>query len=428
MGDLFPYQRTGAQWLAPRRAALLGDKMGLGKTPQAIVAAEMAGARRMAVVCPAIGRLNWAREVDQWSVYGLDLKAQSYDMLTRHQPLREEIAAWKPDVLVIDEGHYLKERDSGRTKAIYGPWCRGDGLAQHAGAVWVLSGTLTPNYAHELFPHLRALFPDTLPGTGSFADFLTQYCYWERGSHGLKVLSNKTQNLPHLRGLLQPHLLRRTPDQVLPDLPEVLYGELAIEADDALRELREMERTIEVQELLHRLDDTEDLPDSDPHIASYRKACGMAKAKPLAAMVFDELASQQYDKIVIFAYHRDVIGILMQELRAFEPRVIMGGMSDKAVAEAYTSFQEKPRVQVLVGQINACSTSITLTRSSQVLFAEQSWVPSDNEQAIYRLRRIGQKRQILSRMAFLAGSIDEAINRSVGRKVKGLLQLYGENA
>jgi len=426
MLDPFPFQLEGAAWLAKRRHALLGDKMGLGKTPQAIIGAESAGARRLAVVCPAIGRANWKKEVETWSIYGLELKAQSYEMLTRYPELREEWRAWKPDVLVIDEAHYAKERDSARTKMLYGPWCRGDGLIEIADACWRLSGTLTPNYVHELYPHLRASFPDLLPGKGSFADFLTEYCYFEINHGKEKVWANKVENLKYLRMLLKQHLLRRTPEQVLPDLPSVLYGEMPIDEADAIEELRAMERTLEVQELLGRLDDLESLPDSDPHIASFRKACGMAKARPLAAMVADELASGQYQKIVIFAYHRDVIGRMVEVLRDFNPRVIMGGMSDKAVVEAYTSFQEKPAVRVIVGQINACSTTITLHAAHQVLFAEQSWVPSDNEQAIYRLRRIGQKSQINARMAYLEKSIDEAINRSVARKVKGLLQLYQE--
>lgn len=424
--ELYPYQRAGAEWLAPRRRALLGDKMGLGKTPQAIVGAEMAGARKLAVVCPAIGRVNWRKEVDAWSIYGIELKVQSYDMLTQHPELVEEWKRWKPDVLVPDEAHYLKERDTGRTKMVYGPWCRGDGLVQHAGAVWALSGTLTPNYAHELYPHLRAMFPDVLPGTGSFADFLKEYCYFEVGGHGLKVLSNKTDNLKHLRRLLEPHLLRRLPEKVLPDLPAVQYGELGIESDEALRVLREMERTIEVQELLSKLDDLERVPDSEPHIASYRKACGLAKARPLAAMIWDELASNQYHKVVIFGYHREVLAQMFEELAAFNPRMVMGGMGDKAVFRAYNDFQDKPNVRVFLGQINACGTTITLTAAHQAVFAEQSWVPSDNEQAIYRLRRIGQKSQVNARIAYLDRSIDEAINRSVARKVKGLLNLYQE--
>lgn len=427
MDELFPFQQVGAEWLAPKRHALLGDKMGLGKTPQVIRAAEMAGARKLAVVCPAIGRRNWKREVDRWSVYGIELKAESFDMLTRHQHLRDEWAAWKPDVLNIDEAHYCKERTSGRTKMLYGQHCRGDGLIAHAGAVWRTSGTLVPNYAHELFPHLRASFPDVLPGSGSYGEFINEYTYWEKTDYDIRVLGNRRENIPHLRMLLSPHLLRRTPEQVLPDLPPVIYGEFPIDDKAAVRELREMEKTIEVQELLSRLDSLEQVPDSDPHIASFRKACGLAKAVPLASMVWDELANDQYHKIVIFAYHREVLARMYEALAAFNPRMVMGGMGDKAVEKAYTDFQDKPNVRVFLGQITACSTTITLTSAHHVLFAEQSWVPADNEQAIYRLRRIGQKCQISARMAYLDQSIDEAVNRSTARKVKDLLQLFPES-
>ena len=424
MTQLYPYQQTGAEWLSTRRRALLGDKMGLGKTVQAIEAANIAGARKMAVVCPAIARVNWRREVEKWAFYGLDLKVESYDMLARYKELRDQWAAWRPDALVIDEGHYLKSADSRRTKSLYGPHCRGDGLVRCAGAAWVLSGTLTPNNAAELFPHLRASFPDALPGSGTYADFLNRYTNYTVGDHGVKVISNK--NLAELRAALAPHLLRRRTEDVLPDLPEVQMGEVGVEDEAALAELRALESTVEVQELVYRLDEGAEVPDADPHIAAFRRVCGLAKAKPLADMVADELASGQYDKIVLFAHHRDVIQTLMQVLQPYRPVRVWGGDSDAVRQSAIDAFQNDPGCRVFVGQITACATAITLTAASQCLFVEQSWVPSDNEQAIYRLRRIGQKRQILCRIGYLDKSIDEAIQRSLARKVKGLLELYGE--
>lgn len=423
--QLYPYQQTGAQWLAERPRALLGDKMGLGKTVQAIEAANLTGARRIAVVCPAIARVNWGRELDKWALYSPAVKIESYNKLAMDRELRREWARWRPDVLVIDEAHYLKSKDTSRTKSLYGPHCRGDGLVGCAGAVWALSGTLTPNNAAELYPHLRASFPDALPGAGSFADFLNRYTHWEPTPHGPKVLSNK--NLAELRAAIEPHLLRRRTEDVLPELPNVRLGEVAVEALDALDALRELEATVEVQELIYRLDEGADIPEADPHIAAFRRVCGVAKAKPLALLVADELANNQYEKIVLFAHHRDVISTLMQELQAFRPVRVWGGDSDAVRQQAIDDFQARPECRVFVGQITACATAITLTAASQCLFVEQSWVPSDNEQAIYRLRRIGQKSQILCRIGYLDKSIDEAINRSLARKVKGLLELYGEN-
>jgi len=424
--QLFPYQETGAQWLATRRHALLGDKMGLGKTVQAIEAANITGARRVAVVCPAIARVNWAREFEKWGLYSPALKIESYNNLALDRDLRRTWAAWKPDVLVIDEAHYLKTPGSSRTKSLYGPHCRGDGLVGCAGATWRLSGTLTPNNASELFPHLRASFPDVLPGNGSFADFLNRYTNYVVGDHGVKVISNK--NLAELRQALQPHLLRRVPEDVLPDMPEVVLGELAVEGDRALTEAKELESTPEVQELIYRLEEGAPVPDADPHIAAFRRVCGMAKAGPLALMVKDELANDQYEKIVIFAHHRDVVARLVFELAAFRPVRVWGGDSDTVRQQAIDDFQTRPECRVFVGQISACATAITLTAASQCLFAETSWVPSDNEQAIYRLRRIGQKSQIFVRIGHLDKSIDEAIQKTLARKIRGLLELYGESA
>lgn len=423
--QLFPYQKTGAEWLAKRQRALLGDKMGLGKTVQAIEAANITGARRVAVVCPAIARVNWQREIDKWALFSPAVKIESYNRLALDRQLRNEWAAWRPDVLIIDEAHYLKTKDTSRTKSLYGPHCRGDGLVRCAGAVWALSGTLTPNNASELYPHLRASFPDALPGAGSFADFINRYTVWEPGDHGPKILANK--NLPELRQALEPHLLRRRTEDVLPDLPRVMMGEVAVEATDALDELRALEETIEVQELVYRLDDTAATPDADPHIAAFRRVCGLAKAGPLAAIVKDELANDQYDKIVIFAHHRDVIARLMHDLYPFRPVRVWGGDSDAVRQQSIDSFQTDPSVRVFIGQISACATAITLTAASQCLFVEQSWVPSDNEQAIYRLRRIGQKSQIFCRIGYLDKSIDEAVSRALARKTRGLLELYGES-
>ncbi len=423
--QLFEYQKTGADFLASRRHALLGDKMGLGKTIQAIEACNITGARRLAVACPAIAKINWQREVEKWSTYGIELKVESYNKLATDKELRNRWAAWRPDVLVLDEAHYLKTADSSRTKSIYGPYCRNNGLAGCAGAVWGLSGTLTPNNASELFPHLRALFPQALPGGGTYADFLNTYTRWEMGDHGPKVLGNK--NLADLRAAIAPHLLRRVTEEVLPDLPRVFVSDMPVDGGKALDAVKRLEDSVEVQELVYRLEEGAPIPDADPHIASFRKVCGIAKAEAVAESVIEMLENNQIEKVVLFAYHREVISILREKLAKFSPVHVWGGDSDALRQQAIDGFQNKPQVRVFIGQITACATAVTLTAAHHCVFVETSWVPSDNEQAIYRLRRIGQKSPIMVRIAHLDKSIDEAIQKTVARKVRGLLQLYGES-
>src|SRR5205085_12011657 len=65
--DLRPYQIEGADFLADTstKAGLLGDEPGLGKTRQAIAAADTVGARRVLVLCYAIAKSHWQREFQE---------------------------------------------------------------------------------------------------------------------------------------------------------------------------------------------------------------------------------------------------------------------------------------------------------------------------------------------------------------------------
>lgn len=73
MLTLEPVQVEGRDFLASSGEFsgvdhLLADIPGLGKTAQAITAADLVGAQDVLVVVPAIARVNWAREWAQWSL------------------------------------------------------------------------------------------------------------------------------------------------------------------------------------------------------------------------------------------------------------------------------------------------------------------------------------------------------------------------
>ncbi|MEL7079533.1 MAG: SNF2-related protein, partial [Cyanobacteria bacterium J06582_2] len=62
----FPYQQIGARFLSQGTQRLLADEMGLGKSCQAVIAADMVGARNILVLCPAAVRINWQREFERF--------------------------------------------------------------------------------------------------------------------------------------------------------------------------------------------------------------------------------------------------------------------------------------------------------------------------------------------------------------------------
>jgi SWI/SNF-related matrix-associated actin-dependent regulator 1 of chromatin subfamily A len=97
---------------------------------------------------------------------------------------------------------------------------------------------------------------------------------------------------------------------------------------------------------------------------------------------------------------------------------VHGHTTGPARQRAVDEFQEEEEVQVFVGQIQAAGTGITLTAASQVLIVEQSWVPAENEQAIMRIHRVGQRNACLARFAVIPGSLDEQIAQANVRKIR----------
>ena len=115
---------------AGHRSYLLADEPGLGKTAQALLAANVTGAYPLLVVVPNVVKVNWAREVEKWTpqrtatvVHGdgddidafADVTIVNYEVLDRH-------VAWLSrrgfKGMVVDEAHFIKNKDSQRSKNV----------------------------------------------------------------------------------------------------------------------------------------------------------------------------------------------------------------------------------------------------------------------------------------------------------------------
>lgn len=424
MPALFPYQRAGSTWLVQRKTALLADEMGLGKTAQAIDACKRVGAFAVAVVCPASLRENWRREFERW--YGDDmlpvLKIESYDMVARGA-----LAEGEFDVLILDEAHYLKTRQSKRTRAIYGEKCDGKGgLVERCRRVYALTGTPSPNHNAELWPMLRALAPETIPGANGkprgYHTFASKFCRMQNNGFGMVIRGNR--NTAHLKEAIEPFVLRRMKAEVLRELPPIRFDQIYLDAPDlkaqSTPEMREL-----ADEIARALDEhgVAGLQTIAAHVATLRRLTGIAKAG-LCADWINEWLADGGGKIVVFAHHTDVLNIIEGDL-AHRFTGVRGSSSARDRQRAVDKFQTDPDVRVFLGQIQAAGTGITLTAASDVLFVESSWVPADNEQAAMRVHRIGQNAACLVRFATLVGSIDERVQAAVMRKTREIEELFG---
>lgn len=420
MVDLFSYQVEGARFLAtaPTKGRLLADEPGLGKTAQAIAACDALGETlSIAVVCPASVKENWRREFVRFTRGKHMIRVESYDAIARGA--LDEAAAWRWDVLILDEAHYLKNRDAKRTKAILGP----GGLAERADHVLLLTGTPTPNHPAELWPALHALAPETIPGKNGkplpYRSFVSKFCKTRDNGFGIEIVGGK--NMPELRERIAPFVLRRKKVDVLKDLPPIRFTELPLSSDfkmppDVAALVPEVEAALEKNGV-------DGLKAIASHVASLRRITGLAKVGPASAWIRDALDGG-VEKLVVFAYHREVLQALtVDAARAGIGYACITGATTDRQAEV-DKFRDMGTCRLFFGQITAAGTGINLTSSSHLVLLESSWVPAENEQAVMRIHRVGQNRACLVRVATLAGSIDERIQRAVMRKLETINALW----
>lgn len=451
---LVPYQIEGAKWLAKKKVALLADEMRLGKTPQAIVAADMLGAVPILVLCPAVARTNWSREFVKFSSRSLSaavllsgkqietareagLVVCSYDLL-QNNAIFALLRSRRWQIVILDEAHYLKSIDAKRALRVLGV----DGICGNAGRVWALTGTPAPNHAAELYVLLRTFGVTRL----SYDAFVAEFCTGFNTPYGYKITG--TKNAHKLRELLKPIMLRRTKKEVRPDLPTARYSDVIVEPGELdigqlelaftsyiadPRGMKGLEADIALERKLlaaqFNAATTEDeklqvLNSTVKQTATLRRYTGLLKAQAVAELVRYELENG-LNKIVLFAIHRAVIETLRQELKSFGAVTLYGGTPPAKKDRNIATFNNDPECRVFIGNITACGVGISLaTGASDVLFAESDWVPMNNAQAAARVDDPEQTNPITVRFAALAGSIDEHVTATLRRKTDDLAKIF----
>ena len=96
-------------------------------------------------------------------------------------------------------------------------------------------------------------------------------------------------------------------------------------------------------------------------------------------------------------------------------RSIVGGTSDRAADAAVADFQAG-KVAVLILSITAAGVGITLTRGSDALFVETTYVNSEITQAEDRANRLGSKEPLTCFTMIAPGTLDEQIQAVLGGK------------
>lgn len=412
--DLFPFQQTGVDFLATRTRALLADEQGLGKTIQAIRAADKIKALKILIVCPAVMKYVWAREFKIWS--NRDLKIQivegtfakiedadvtiiNYDLFVS-RVIYEQIVSGLFSLGIFDEAHYLKGKDTKRTKAIL---LRG-GVASRCCYKWFLTGTPVLNRPVELYPILKAAAPEIIHPYSNFNSFAQRYCGAYFDGYELNTRGHSNTEELNERLTRSGFMLRRLKEEVLHELPEKQFQIIPL-SKEGIKEKRLLK--------FIRSDARKQPPDTldGGGLAKERHDLALAKTIQVLGHIQNLLDTER--KIIVFAYHRDLLELLKRQLSSFSPVLIYGGLSASQKERALNDFRTREECRIFLGQITAAGVGITLVEARVAVFAEISWVPGEIFQAVDRIHRIGQKEKVLIQFMVWENTLEEFMLRTV---------------
>jgi SWI/SNF-related matrix-associated actin-dependent regulator 1 of chromatin subfamily A len=425
-----PFQLAGIEYALGGHHCYLADQMGLGKSVQALGVANALASKKILIVAPASLLANWEREATKWLVplatpiVVKSAKAFSPEKLERTCILSysllinkfffAQIKSIKWDLIILDEAHYLKNLRSQRSKQFFGK----GGLIDHADAIGAkilaLSGTPIVNRPIEIYGLVKKLCPEAINDM-NWMSYGLKYCAGWQGKWGWDFTG--ASNLNELGHRLRSHfMVRRNKKDVLATLPDkfinVVYLDPSSEAKALVGKINSWEEqgTVKAKKV------------NFSEIAEMRTKLGELKA-PRAVEYITELLESGHEKIVVFAHHKSVINILELGLDKYGVLTLTGETPMNVRQNLVDNFQEIAGYRVFLGSITAAGVGLTLTASSYVVIVEPSFVPGENEQAMDRCHRIGQKGNVIVDFLVYKDSLDARIINANIFKQQNILEV-----
>ncbi|MCX7430615.1 MAG: DEAD/DEAH box helicase [Planctomycetia bacterium] len=403
----FPFQFDGMAFLMPRHGAVLADEMGLGKSMQAIssirLLVRLGEARRVLVVCPKGLVSNWTRELAdwapellvaviegdqqrrrwQWSLADVPVKVANYEVLVRDRELIAELGL-SFDLMVLDEAQRIKNRSSQTSEAVRSVTRRRS---------WALTGTPVENSSDDLVGVFEFIAPGHL---------------------------NERMSPRAMGAAAADHVLRRTKDKVLKDMPPRLNRDERIELTP---EQRETYRRAEEEGVLRLADLGQEATIQNVFelVLRLKQICNFdtftgesAKLECLEADLEEIHASGK--KALVFSQWVKTLGRLRGKLSRFGALEYHGGMSTAARDEAIRQFKHEKQHSVLLLSYGAGAVGLNLQFSQYVFLFDRWWNPAVEDQAINRAHRIGAVGAVTVTRFLSANTIEERIDEVLRRK------------
>ena len=417
--ELFEYQKQGIEFLVSKQGGMLLDEQGLGKTVQALKACEKVDPEVLVIVCPAIMRGTWSHHVANLMPSNIQVVINSYEWyvkLDNYKSLIKSIKGKKVAV-IVDESHYIKTPTSKRTKTV-------QHLLSLDNIVFkvLLTGTPVTRDVDDLYTQLKVFYPDFCR---SIFEYRKKYMNCIHSYFGDVYKGFKNDYLrQEIINYLKSCSLRRTKKSAGLNLPSIVRQPVYIDINKKIAK-QSLEILDYATKVINGVDDytlyKTDLAEEASHIASIRKALGVAKV-PQVLQYVEHLLQSDVKKLVLFGVHVDVVNLIYESLKEkykdIKTHRIIGATTSTQREKIIKEFQELETPQILVANMIACGVGVTLTKSHTVVFAELDFTPSNIMQAEARVHRITQEHIVNSIFMIANESLDAKILDLIKDKLK----------
>ena len=430
---LRPYQRAGLGWLEFLRTAGLGgvlaDDMGLGKTVQTLALLESlrvpnvgrASACPSLVVAPRSLLFNWAAEARKFAPqlkvlehHGSDRDRNVFDdcdlVLTTYATMRLDIARLAEtefEYVILDEAQAIKNASSQVAKA--SRLLRG----KHRLA---LSGTPIENHLGELWSLFEFLNPGLLGSVRSF-------------NRTFAARTAPPERREALARALRPLILRRTKEQVAPELPErteqTLYCELEGKQKQQYDELRDHYRDLllgrvakggieksrmQILEALLRLRQAA----CHPALIDAESDAASAKSDLLLDELRGVIASGH--RALVFSQFTSFLDIVRRGLDAERVDYLYLDGRTRDRQSLVETFQRSDGPPLFLISLKAGGLGLNLTNADYIFLLDPWWNPAVEAQAIDRAHRIGRTNPVVAYRLIARDTVEEKILELQARK------------
>lgn len=474
--EMYKFQKVGVNWAATAGRGIIGDSMGLGKTNQAIkTVAELEARQRISgegaylIIVPNSKLEDWAEEIRLW--YGDKLPIHVIDHRKTSRRCLDEpvlrgwyITNWEKvsillnqmgkhrwDVIIGDESHRMKGRDSKRAKAMFH-------LSKYSSKHrYLLTGTSIVNDVPDLWSQLHFCNPARFT---SFWKFVGRYMevensLWGKGFEIGPALKDREEEL---HTVLKTNMIARYDDDpdVDVELPAIRHQKIVVELGPKQRKVYNQMR----DDFVAWIGDEAANPDGDIVAPSAMSRVGRLKQIAGSLGIFkiqgiadsakidrliEVLEDKPYEKFVILSQYKTMVDETCRRLR--ESGIPYGrmdgehqhswriGQDDEGIKyanrkELMDAFQRPPEDDVNDGQsmlrcfvatVQTGGEGVTLTAARYLAFLDLEWTPKSRLQAFKRIHRIGQDRKCYILYFLARDTVDFSAILPTNRRKEGII-------